>query len=141
MRLSIRLRTPFARAAPIAMVRKKTKARTRAPTLYLSAAPVERPVLFNRDFPEPVMGQECSGSDAGPHALTCLGQQSGTHQTFDDACRRFRGNLQGDTKSVDGDKGRASVDDFFENGSDDFGTAGRVTSIYIHKASLRSRVW
>jgi hypothetical protein len=33
------------------------------------------------------------------------------------------------------------VDDFFENGSHDLRTAGRVATIYFHKASLRSRGW
>jgi hypothetical protein len=127
IRLSTRLRTPFARIALTARVRTKTTARTRAPTLYLSA---ER-----REKTSGLRG------DARPDALACLSEEAGAHQAFDDSRGRFVGNLQGMTKSVYRDKGRAPVDDFFENGSHDLRTADRVATIYFHKASLRSRGW
>ena len=81
------------------------------------------------------------GSDASPDTLPRFGQQSGAHESFDDARGSFGRDLQGSTKSVYRDKRRATVDDFLENGSDDLRTAGRVATIYIHKASLRSRGW
>ena len=44
IRPSISVRTPFANAAPIAKVRRKTMPRIRTLTLYLSAERPERPV-------------------------------------------------------------------------------------------------
>jgi hypothetical protein len=48
----MRVRIPFARTAPMATVRKTTKARTIAPTLYLSAQPRRSPEPFDRDLSE-----------------------------------------------------------------------------------------
>jgi hypothetical protein len=81
------------------------------------------------------------GGDASPNTLTCFGQQSGAHEPFHDARGSLGRDLEGSTKSVYRDKRRATVDDFLENGSDDLRTAGRVATIHIHKASLRSRSW
>jgi len=59
IRLSTRVKTPLATAAPIARVRKKTVASTRAPTLYLSAAALERPVRSDRDLPDVGRSEKC----------------------------------------------------------------------------------
>jgi hypothetical protein len=79
--------------------------------------------------------------DAGPDALTSVREQSSTHQTFNDAGRRLRRNLERIPECVYRDEGRPAVDDFLENGSDDLGTARRVATVCFHKASLRSRGW
>lgn len=76
--------------------------------------------------------------DASPDALTRLHQNTGADQTLDDPRGCFRRDLKGVLQSVDGDEWRAAMDDFFENGPDDFGTASRIPTIQLHNASLDS---
>ena len=66
------VRRPFARAAPTTIVRRKTIARTRTPTLYLSAEALRRLVFVLRGDPR-------------PDARARLNEHSGADQSFDDA--------------------------------------------------------
>ena len=128
IRLSTRVKTPLDTAAPIARVRMKTLARTRAATLYLSAAALERPVRSIGIFLKRSVLKRLLG-DSSPDTLTGFGQESCAHESFDDTRGSLGRHLERGTKSVDRDKGRATVDDFLENGSDDLRTAGRVATI------------
>jgi hypothetical protein len=91
---------------------------TRTLTLYLSAATRERPV--------PRRGL---GGDPRPEAFARFDQDASAYQTFDDASGRFWRNPQGIAQPLDGDKGGAAVDDFFENCPDDFSPASGITTV------------
>lgn len=127
IRLSTRVRTPLATAAPIARVRTKTVARTRAPTLYVSAAALERPVrligIFLKRDVRVLLG------DPGPDTLTGFGQEAGAYKPFDDTRSSLGRHLERAAKSVYRDEGRATVDDLLENGPDDLRPAGGVATI------------
>jgi len=79
--------------------------------------------------------------DAGPDTLAGLDEHAGADQPVDDPGRSFGRDLKGIAKAVYRDKRGAAVDDFFQNGSNDFGTTRRVATVCFHKASLRSRGW
>ena len=91
------------------------------------------------DFPEEA--RRFSGGNPRPDTLPGLDEHSGADQPVDDARSGFRRHLQRILESVDRDERCPSVDDFFENRSDDLGTTGCVAAIQFHKASLPERGW